>query len=232
MRKVNELVEQLGEWENDDATILRKVLRVPEPDQKEYRIIKVRRIEMTMPLDVWSKLDRNPSRIEDLINHGEDQAGHFLQAIPSQITFEQTWERALRYKDEENIAAVMGFFAQEPVVELVPPAGSSGEPASGEGWKTQDPDELRNVVRWLLRNNLTLEQSRDYRVRQDRPGEKVVVACWALATADNFGGLIKGRAEVVVQKGKVERLTFYPLSLKAMDELKEVMENHADVDDT
>ena len=84
----------------------------------------------------------------------------------------------------------------------------------------------------LLRRERWLEQSRDYRVRQGHPGEKVVVTCWALATADNFAGPIKGRAEVVVQKGKVERLTFYPLNLKAMDELKEAMENHAAADNT
>lgn len=69
-----------------------------------------------------------------------------------------------------------------------------------------------------MRNNLTLEQSRDYRRKNDQ-----VITCWVLATADGFEDPIKGRAEVVVQDGKVERLAFYPLSSKMARELMKEM---------
>ncbi|MDQ3966525.1 MAG: patatin-like phospholipase family protein [Actinomycetota bacterium] len=231
VRKINELVKRLGEWENGDTKILRKVFRVPEPaeNNKEYKTIKVRRIELTIPLDSPSKLDRSPSHIKELIKHGQEQAGHFLGAIPFQITLEKAWEKALQDKDEKNVedivSEVMSLFAEKSAIELVPLADSpSGELPNNEGWKTEVPEKIRNVVEWCLRKNLTFEQTRDYWVREDHPAEKVVTY-WILATADHFESPIKGRAEVVVQEDRIKQLTFYPLSLKVMDELKEAVES-------
>ena len=65
-----------------------------------------------------------------------------------------------------------------------------------------------------------IEQSRDYRHRQrDHPNRRVVVTCWILATANHLEDPIKGRVEAVVKDGKVERLTFYPLSSKVTRDL-------------
>jgi hypothetical protein len=228
MRKINELVKQLGEWRYDHPKILRKVLCVPRPcqenrDQKKYATIKVRRIELSMSLDVSSKLDRSRSHIEELMEHGKKQARQFLEVIPSQIALEAAWDEALQKKQEKgvrNLDAVMDLFVEEPVVELVPPDDhSSGRPSRAERLQTSSSEEIREVLRWCLRNNLTLEQSRDYRCRKNHPNRIVVITCWALAAADHLEDPIKGRVEVVVQDGKVKRLTFYPLSSKVTREL-------------
>ena len=231
VRKINELVKQLGEWRHDHGKILRKVLRLPRPyqkGQKKYATIKVRRIELSMPLDVSSKLDRSPSHIEGLMKHGARQAKHFLAVIPSQIAFEAAWDKALCEKEEtgeENVDAVLDFFVEEPVIELiVPPADLSNAVPSppAERWETNNPGTVREVLKWCLRNNITLEQSRDYRGRNDPPNQRVF-ACWVLATGDHLRGPIKGQVEVVAREGKVKRFTFYPLSSRVARELMRQM---------
>jgi NTE family protein len=224
VRKINELVKQLGEWRYDQGNVLRKVLCVPRPsreDQKTYATIKVRRIELSMPLDVSSKLNRGRSHIEKLMEHGAKQTRHFLDVIPSQIAFEAAWDETLQEKGEENIDALMDFFVEEPVIEVVPPVDDpSGRPSRSERWQASNSGKVREVLEWCLRKNLTLEQSRDYRRRwKDQANHKMVTTCWVLATADGFEDPIKGRAEVVVQDGKVERLIFYPLSPRVAREL-------------
>jgi NTE family protein len=229
VRKINELVNQLGQWKDDHPENLRKVLCVPLPcqenrDQKKYATIKVRRIELSMPLDVSSKLDRSRSHIEELMKHGAKQARDFLDVIPLQIALEAAWDKALLKKQVKGVSkvdAVMDFFAKDPVIELVPPIHRSpGRPLRAGRLQTSSSEEVREVLLWCLRNNLTLEQSRDYRRRQiDHPNRRVVVTCWILATADHLEDPIKGRVEAVVEDGKVERLTFYPLSSKVTREL-------------
>ena len=47
-----------------------------------------------------------------------------MRVIPSQIAFEETWEKALRDKEERgviDVAAVLDFFVENPTIELVPP---------------------------------------------------------------------------------------------------------------
>jgi hypothetical protein len=150
------------------------------------------------------------------MKHGAKQARRFLDVIPWQIALQKKQEKGVR-----SLNAVMDFFAEEAVVELVPPDDlSSGRPSRAGRLQTSSLEEIREVLLWCLRNNLTLEQSRDYRRRQEEyPDRRVVVTCWILATADDFEDPIKGRVEVVVRDGKVERLTFYPLSSKVVREL-------------
>ena len=225
VRKINELVKQLGEWVYDQDGILRKVLCVPPPCQEgreKHGTIKVRRIELSIPLDASSKLDRSRSHIEDLMEHGARQTRRFLNVVSSQLAFEETWDRTLRAKEAENVEnvdAVMDFFAEKAVVELMAPWDASSERTSGDqGWETDDPQDVRAVLRWCLANRLTLEQSRDYRVREEGLDRKVIT-CWVLAAADHLQDPIKGRAEVVVRGGKVKRLTIYPLSSRVAREL-------------
>jgi NTE family protein len=220
VRKINELVKQLGEWKYDHDGILRKVLCVPPPCQEgreKYGTVKVRRIELSIPLDTSSKLDRSRSHIEELMEHGAKQAGRFLKVISSQNVFEGAWDRTLQQKEDnnvENVDDVMDFFAEKFVVELITPSdATTGRTSREEGWATDDPQKVRALLQWCLANNLTLEQSRDYRVREGHLDRRVIT-CWVLATADHLGDPIKGRVEVVVWDGKVERLTFYPLSSK------------------
>jgi NTE family protein len=226
VRKINELVKQLGEWRHDPGNVLRKVLCIPcreDEDQKTYATIKVRRIELSMPLDVSSKLNRDRSHIEKLMKHGAKQARHFLDLIPSQIAFEAAWDMALQEKNEsgeENIDQMMTFFVEEPVITVVAPDDRSpGRPSAARRLQTSSSRNIREVLLWCLRNNLTLEQSRDYRRKNDQ-----VITCWVLATADGLEDPIKGRAEVAVRDGKVDRLAFYPLSSKMARELMAEMD--------
>ncbi len=74
---MNEMVEELGAGEDPEQRRLRL-----DRKGKEYKIIRVRRIEMSEPLDVSSKLDRSPALIRHLMDYGREQADEFLRAIP------------------------------------------------------------------------------------------------------------------------------------------------------
>jgi NTE family protein len=71
IEKVNDLIDKLGED---------KRLRIPGERGKEYRHIKVCRIEMLKELDFASKLDRSPSFIRGLMDYGEERAEEFLRS--------------------------------------------------------------------------------------------------------------------------------------------------------
>jgi len=77
--KINELVNALGKGENKED----KRLRLPKGEDpgeegKEYKHIEVRVIEMSdekhQNLDFASKIERNPSFIRELMDHGEERA--------------------------------------------------------------------------------------------------------------------------------------------------------------
>jgi NTE family protein len=74
IEKINDLVDKLGEGERSED----KRLRIPGEEGKEYKPIKVRRIEMLRALDFASKLDRSPSFIKGLMEYGEVRAEEFL----------------------------------------------------------------------------------------------------------------------------------------------------------
>jgi NTE family protein len=76
IEKINDLVEKLGEGESPGD----KRLRIPGERGKEYRPIKVCRIEMLKELDFASKLDRSPPFIRGLMDYGEERAGEFLRS--------------------------------------------------------------------------------------------------------------------------------------------------------
>ena len=229
IRKINELVKRVGEWEHDQGGAPRKVFPLPpaegEEDQKEsYATIKVRRIELSMPLDISSKLDRSRSHIEELMEHGSERAKRFLGVISSQIDFEQEWEESLKDK-ERSLDTVMAFFSDDPIIELITPtASTSNGPCHTDGWRAEGSDKLEAVLEWCRRNNLTLEQSRDYEVHEDGQNRKVIT-CWVLATVDHFSDPIKARLEVILNEGKVEYLALYPLSSRVKHKLTEELEN-------
>ena len=79
IEKINELVDKLGEGENLEY----KRLRLPGEEGKEYRHIEVQIIEMSPDihrnLDFASKIDRRPSFIQELMNHGEEQTEELLR---------------------------------------------------------------------------------------------------------------------------------------------------------
>jgi NTE family protein len=75
IERINYLIDRLGE---EDESPGNKRLRIPGEEGKEYRPIRVRRIEMLRELDFASKLDRSPSFIRDLMDYGEERAEEFL----------------------------------------------------------------------------------------------------------------------------------------------------------
>ena len=79
MEKIDELVDALSEGEN----VKDKRLRLPGEEGKEYRHIEVRVIEisddMSHSLDAASKLDRTPSFIRKLMDHGEQRVEEALR---------------------------------------------------------------------------------------------------------------------------------------------------------
>ena len=76
IEQINEFVDGFGEGEDGD-----KRLRLP--DGKEYRHVEVRELEMSpevyQSLDFATKLDRRPSLIQKLMDHGEQRAAEFLK---------------------------------------------------------------------------------------------------------------------------------------------------------
>jgi NTE family protein len=80
IKKINHLVDKLVEGEDRKV----KRLRVPGREGKEdreYRHIELRWIELTEPLDFASKLDRNPDFIRRLMADGERSAEAFLRRL-------------------------------------------------------------------------------------------------------------------------------------------------------
>ncbi len=77
IRKINELVRErkINELVDDDP---------PSGNKQDYRYIEVRPpIENRRSLDYASKLDRSPSFIQEMMAYGEEQAGSFMDDLPS-----------------------------------------------------------------------------------------------------------------------------------------------------
>jgi NTE family protein len=75
IRTVNGLVDKLGEGENSED----KRLLVSGEEDKEYRHIDVKWIQMLRDLDTASKLNRDPSFIRKMMAYGQEQAEKFLK---------------------------------------------------------------------------------------------------------------------------------------------------------
>ena len=207
VRKINELVRRFGEYEDGEI----RLHDGADTDDKGYGIIKVRRMELFMPsLSASSKLDRAPDFLAELMRHGEEQAGHFLKAIPFQLAFEAAWEGAIKaFREQEDkkeaVEAVMRFFADRARIEIVPPSGSPARRELLEG------ERLRGWIERCLKDNFNLEQSRDYHV------DEKDFSCWVLATADHLDAPVKGRIKATLYEGKIESCHFYPLSLNVLE---------------
>ncbi len=197
VRKMNELVREWGQQEDGGTQ------RLAGPKGKEYRPIKVRRIELSRPLHTSSKLDRSPFFIRDMMDHGDEKAAHFLETMRFQSRFEAAWEKG-------DMDSILRLFAKDAVIRLVPPSPLPVHEYTGE--------KVRGAVEWCLTNGFTLQQSRDYRVNGDKR------TCWMLLTSDRFRGPVKGRAEMIIRDDEIQAFTFYPLGPLAK-ELREVMKS-------
>ena len=209
VRTINELVRRFGKYEGERIKLGDRSGR----HKKEYTIIKVRRVELTRRLDYYSKLDRDATSIKKLMDHdSEKEAAPFLQAVSTLYAFEQAWERALMLTEQRNIDdavdSVMDLLGDGAKIKLVPPTDSS---ASERCW--DDEEKIRNKVRWCLRRNFSVEQTRYYRVEGD------TFSWWMLATADHLHAPVKGRVELVTSQGKIQSFTFYPLDINTLEKV-------------
>jgi NTE family protein len=221
VRRTNEMVRRFGAYEDGKL----KLVDRSRANEKEYRVIKVRRIEVDrfLPLDYLSKLDRSFPNIRRLTEHGNSQAEHFLKALSILNTFQTAWDEALQawaearrasQGGEEKLNAVADdvakTFTSEAKIRLVPPHGSRSCERCYKG------KQIQERVKWCLSKNFNLEQARDYHVEGDK------VSWWMLVTADHLHTPMKFRTEVVVKEGKIARFTLYPLDIETVEELEAV----------
>jgi len=155
----------------------------------KYNQVAVRVIELprsSLPqAHAASKLNRDPLFIQNLMTHGEQQAGEFLAAL--------AFERAWADKDAE---AVIGLFAED--IDLV-----SAPPFTGQG-SHQGSGQVRQFVQKQLSAGVRMDLTRKLVAR-----ERVT---WTLRTrGDRPGNDLHGQAEAQFRDGKVTSLRLGPL---------------------
>src|SRR5215218_4882500 len=94
---------------NQELAFVRRMNELIRNHGIEKPIIKVHRIEMSLPLDASSKLDRSPGLIEKLMNHGEEQAALFLESSRKLSVLERAW-------DDKDVEAVVGLFTEDATI--------------------------------------------------------------------------------------------------------------------
>jgi NTE family protein len=85
-----------------------------------YKNIVVRVIELSWSLGTVSKLNRDPSFIQNLMSQGAERAEQFLAAL----AFEDAWRR-------KDVDALMGFFAEDATLVSSAPFPSAGGACRG-----------------------------------------------------------------------------------------------------
>ena len=103
----------------------------------------------------------------------------------------------------------MGLFAENATIGFALSPDLSAEEVRYRG-----KQQIRDLVKRGLKNNLRIEQARDHRLVAEE------ASCWLLVTADRLRTPAKGRAEAVVREDRIEALTFRPLNEEAMNGLQ------------
>src|SRR5215471_123132 len=155
----------------------------------KYKQVAVRVIELPrsgLPrAHAASKLDRDPQFIQNLMTHGEQQAGKFLAAL----AFERAWA-------DKDAGAVMGLFAEDPDLVSAPPfTGQGSHRGSGQ---------VRQFVQKQLSAGVRVDLTHKQVAR-----ERVT---WTIRTRDDHPGTdLYGQAEAEFRGGKVTSLRLGPL---------------------
>jgi NTE family protein len=213
VRRTNELVRCFGDYE--DGVL--KLSNESSPDCREYRTIKVRRVELTSSLDYSSKLDRDAASIDKLIDEDADrEATPFLDALPLCHDLEDAWEDALQSvskaandEDNEALDRVMEFFSEHAEIRVLPPANSSAA-----ALVLSDADKIRECVKWALESRFAPEQTRYYRVKGN------TISWWMLVTTPCLEHPLKVRVEIVNGDAGINRISFYPLDMQTMEVMR------------
>ncbi len=156
----------------------------------KYKQVVVRVIELSrssLPrATAASKMNRDPRFLQNLISHGEQQAEEFLAAL----AFERAWA-------DNDVAAVMGQFTDDPELVSAPPfAGSGRHQGSGQARRFVQ-EQLSAGVRMDLTHKL---------IARDR-------VTWTLRLRNDSAGTDpSGQAEAEFRDGKVTSLRLGPLT--------------------
>jgi NTE family protein len=213
VRRTNELVRRFGDYE--DGVL--KLSDGSSPDNREYRTIKVRRVELTRELDYSSKLDRDAASIARLLDEDADrEATPFLDALPLCQVLEQAWEDALQSVSKatnggaiEALDRVMEFLSEHAEIRAVPPANSSASAIV-----LSDADEIRKGAKWILECRYAPEQTRYFRVKGN------TISWWMLVTTPCLQFPVKVRVEIVNGDAGINRISFYPLDMQTMEVMR------------
>ena len=155
----------------------------------KYKQVVVRVIELSrssLPrARATSKLNRDPQFIQNLIAHGEQQAGEFLAAL----AFERAWA-------DNDVAAVMASFAEDAELVSAPPfTGHRSHRGSGPA---------RQFVREQLSAGVRLDLTHKL-IAQER-------ITWTLRRRDEQAETeLSGQAQAQFQDGKITSLRLGPL---------------------
>jgi len=214
VRRTNELVRRFGNYE--DGVL--KLSGGSSPDGREYRTIKLRRVELTRELDYSSKLDRDAASIARLIDEDANrEATPFLDALPLCHVLEEVWEDALQSvskatNGEANAALdrVMESLSEHAEIRVVPPANSSTDAIV-----LSDAYRIRECVKWALESRFTPEQTRHYRVNGN------TISWWMLATTPRLQYPVKVRVEIVNGEDSINRISFYPLDMQTVEAMRQ-----------
>jgi len=187
----NELSGNLSLYQ--ELAFIEKIDQLLEAGQLQaegkYKQVVVRVIELSRSVlpraRAASKLNRDPRFIQDLISHGEQQAGEFAAAL----AFERAWA-------DNDVAAVTASFAADPELISAPPfSGHRSHRGSGPA---------RQFVQELLAAGVRMDLTRKLLAR-----ERVT---WTLRIRDEqAGGDLSGQAQAQFQDGKITSLRLGPL---------------------
>jgi NTE family protein len=213
VRRTNELVRRCGHYEDG----VFKLSGGSSPDNREYRTIKLRRVELTRELDYSSKLDRDAASIGKLIDEDADrEATPFLDALPLCHALEDAWEDALQSvskvtndEDNEALDRVMEFFSEHAEIRVVPPANSSASAIVFSG-----ADKIRECLKWALESRFASEQTRYYRIRGN------TISWWMLATMPCLQYPAKVRVEIVNGDDGIDCISIYPLDMQTVEAMR------------
>src|SRR5215211_4079316 len=213
VRRTNELVRRCGHYEDGVFRLSGGSI----PDNREYRTIKLRRVELTRELDYSSKLDRDAASIGKLIDEDADrEVTPFLDALPLCHALEDVWEDALQSvskatndEDNEALDRVMEFFSEHAEIRVVPPANSSASTIV-----LSDADKIRECLKWALESRFASEQTRYYRVKGN------TISWWMLATTPYLQYPVKVLVETVNGDEEIDCISFYPLDMQTVDAMR------------
>jgi NTE family protein len=179
------LYQELAFIEKIDQLLEAGLLRA----EGKYKQVVVRVIELSRSAlpraRAASKLNRDPQFIQNLISHGEQQAGEFAAAL----AFERAWA-------DNDVAAVTASFAADSELISAPPfPGHRSHRGSGPP---------RQFVQELLETGVRVDLTRKLVAR-----ERVT---WTLRRRDEQAGTgLSGQAQAQFRDGKITSLRLGPL---------------------